>query len=94
MNEKYNNYIFSWFTFISPFTAAPAGPSAEQLEDQWDTVSGDLSAIFQGRGTIPEDVVPFDAASEMEEAQQRFDFYSVALSCYSSKLQQGLFKNY
>ena len=57
-------------------------------------MSGDLSAIFQGRGTIPEDVVPFDAASEMEEAQQRFDFYGVALSCYLSKLQQGLFKNY
>ncbi len=51
--------------------AAPVGPTQEELEDLWDTVSGDLSAIFQGRGELPTDVAPFDAASEVDVEQQR-----------------------
>ncbi|CAH1773613.1 unnamed protein product [Owenia fusiformis] len=47
--------------------------SPEQLDDMWDEVSSDLSAIFQGRGNIPEDVTPFDAASEEDIDQQRMD---------------------
>ena len=48
-----------------------AGPTEQQLEDLWDDVSTDLSAIFQGRGDLPDDVTPFDAASEVDIQQQR-----------------------
>ena len=44
----------------------------EQLEDMWDEVSGELSALFQGRGELPTDVSPFDAASEVDVDQQRY----------------------
>ena len=47
------------------------GPNPQELEDLWDTVSGELSAIFQGRAEIPADVAPFDAASEVDVDQQR-----------------------
>ena len=47
------------------------GPNPQELEDLWDTVSGELSAIFQGRAEIPENVAPFDAASEVDVDQQR-----------------------
>jgi len=45
----------------------------EELESIWDEVSGDLSAILQGRGEIPEGILPFDAASEVDIEQQRLD---------------------
>ena len=48
-----------------------SGPTPQELEDLWDTVSGELSAIFQGRGEIPDNVAPFDAASDVDVDQQR-----------------------
>ena len=50
---------------------AAEGPSEEQLDEMWDNVSGELSAIFQGREDVPTDVSPFDAASEVDVDQQR-----------------------
>ena len=47
-------------------------PSEQELEDLWDEVSSELSAIFQGRSEIPTDVTPFDAASEVDVDEQRF----------------------
>ncbi|XP_064594960.1 protein timeless homolog [Liolophura sinensis] len=44
-----------------------------ELEDLWDDVSSDLSALIQGRAEVPTDVTPFDAASEVEIDQQRAD---------------------
>ena len=52
--------------------------SPEQLEDLWDEVSSDLSAVLQGRADLPHDVTPFDAASEVDEDQQR----SVTIACH------------
>ncbi|XP_013399698.1 protein timeless homolog [Lingula anatina] len=56
----------------------PQGPeepqfTQEQLENQWDGISGGLSAIFQDRGHVPENVTPFDAASEETDDQQRIN---------------------
>lgn len=48
-----------------------AGPTDQEIEDLWDDVSGELSAIFQGREDIPEGAAPFDAASEIDVDQQR-----------------------
>ncbi|XP_064643894.1 protein timeless homolog [Lineus longissimus] len=45
----------------------------EELESMWDSVSSELSGILQGRGEMPDDVAPFDAASEVEIEQQRAD---------------------
>ena len=60
---------------MSPCVSAPkprnTGPTPEELEALWDTVSGELSAIFQARGELPENVAPFDAASEVDVDQQR-----------------------
>ncbi|KAK2177430.1 hypothetical protein NP493_598g01011 [Ridgeia piscesae] len=43
----------------------------EELEEIWDNISSELSAIFQGRGEIPQEVSPFDAASEIDVDLQR-----------------------
>ncbi|XP_072020658.1 protein timeless homolog [Amphiura filiformis] len=51
----------------------PQGPSEEELNDGWDHVTSDLSAMLQGREDIPENVVPFDAASEQPVEEQRAD---------------------
>ena len=73
------------------FFSAPkpenTGPSPQELEDLWDTVSGELSAIFQGRAEIPADVAPFDAASEVDVDQQRF----VLFHCKASWTLSGTF---
>ena len=46
-------------------------PSEEELEAFWDNISSELSAIFQGRGEIAQEVTPFDAASEVDVDLQR-----------------------
>ena len=49
----------------------PEGESEEVLNDKWDEVTSDLSAMLQEREDIPENVVPFDAASEQPVEEQR-----------------------
>lgn len=44
----------------------------EELEDKWDDISGELSSLIQGRGELPTDVAPFDAASEVDIDHQRY----------------------
>ena len=71
-----NVHLWSYeFKLAIQFSAqAPAEVtlSQEQLDDIWDDVSGELSAIFQGRGEpLPEAMSPFDAASEVDVDQQR-----------------------
>ena len=58
----------------NPLAAASVNqePSEQELEDLWDEVSSELSAIFQGRSEIPTDVTPFDAASEVDVDEQRY----------------------
>ncbi|KAL3836515.1 hypothetical protein ACJMK2_021941 [Sinanodonta woodiana] len=51
----------------------PSEPTAQEIEDLWDEVSSDLSAIFQGRTEVPQNVSPFDAASEVDINEQRVD---------------------
>ncbi|XP_061179569.1 protein timeless homolog [Saccostrea echinata] len=51
----------------------PREPTPEELEDKWDDISGELSSLIQGRGELPADVSPFDAASEVDIDQQRVD---------------------
>ncbi|XP_041372172.1 protein timeless homolog [Gigantopelta aegis] len=46
-------------------------PSEQELEDSWDEISDELSALVQGHSEIPADISPFDAASEVEDDQQR-----------------------
>jgi hypothetical protein len=55
------------------FTAPEPEPdfSQQELDDKWDDISEDLSSVLQGRGDIPTDISPFDAASEIQEEQQR-----------------------
>ena len=44
----------------------------ERNEDKWEAVSGELSALLQGRGpALPHDVVPFDAASDIPLDDQK-----------------------
>ena len=60
---------------MSFILSEPSGPeelSQQELDDLWDEVSSELSAIFQGRAEIPDDVTPFDAASEIDVDQQRY----------------------
>ena len=49
----------------------------EELEEIWDNISSELSAIFQGRGEIPQEVTPFDAASEIDVDLQRYGLWGL-----------------
>uniref|UniRef100_A0A452H5V8 Timeless C-terminal domain-containing protein n=1 Tax=Gopherus agassizii TaxID=38772 RepID=A0A452H5V8_9SAUR len=52
--------------------APPAQPCAPQeLEELWPSLAEQLSACAQGAQPLPEDVVPFDAASETPVEEQR-----------------------
>ena len=65
------------------------GPSEQELEELWDTVSSDLSSIFQGRGpALPTDVTPFDAASDVDIDQQMY--VHVAVHCCMLKARRWL----
>lgn len=55
------------------FLAAPANLTAEEIEQKWQDLASDLSALLQGHGgEIPESVVPFDAASEIPVDEQKW----------------------
>ncbi|EDO28785.1 predicted protein, partial [Nematostella vectensis] len=58
--------------------------SAEQADEMWQAMASELSSWIQGHnGTIPESVVPFDAASDIPIDQQRVS----ALSRIQTQLQ-------
>ncbi|KAM9514583.1 protein timeless homolog isoform 2-T2 [Guaruba guarouba] len=51
--------------------AAPQPPSTEELQELWAGLAPQLQACLQGEVPLPEDVVPFDAASETPVEEQR-----------------------
>lgn len=61
--------LVSFLKLASP--DQPREPTPEELEDKWDDISGELSSLIQGRGELPTDVAPFDAASEVDIDHQR-----------------------
>ena len=62
-----------FFFFLS--IAAPGKksnePTEEQLETQWMEMSSELTALLAGKESLPDDITPFDAASEIDVDQQR-----------------------
>lgn len=90
-----NVNISCHFGFISPIAEKQnnegQNQSAEnretELNESWDTVAGDLSAMLQEREDIPQNVIPFDAASEQPVEEQR---WTSCLFCY---IEQMVFKN-
>ncbi|KAM6231160.1 protein timeless homolog isoform 2-T3 [Spheniscus humboldti] len=55
----------------TPAALAPQPPSAAELEELWAGLAPQLQACLQGEVPLPEDVVPFDAASETPVEEQR-----------------------
>ncbi|XP_035169227.1 protein timeless homolog, partial [Oxyura jamaicensis] len=55
----------------APAALAPQPPSAAELEELWAGLVPQLQACLQGEVPLPEDVVPFDAASETPVEEQR-----------------------
>ncbi|XP_068266009.1 protein timeless homolog isoform X3 [Nyctibius grandis] len=55
----------------APAAPAPQPPSAVELEELWAGLAPQLQACLQGEVPLPEDVVPFDAASETPVEEQR-----------------------
>ena len=52
--------------------AGSINPTAEEIEEKWQSLTADLSALLQGRaGEISECTIPFDAASEIPVDEQR-----------------------
>ena len=41
------------------------------LEALWDEIGPQLSAVLQSQTEIPNDIVPFDAASDLDMDQQK-----------------------
>ncbi|XP_009464552.1 PREDICTED: protein timeless homolog, partial [Nipponia nippon] len=54
-----------------PASLAPQPPSTTELEELWAGLAPQLQACLQGEAPLPEDVVPFDAASETPVEEQR-----------------------
>nr|XP_054752328.1 protein timeless homolog [Lytechinus pictus] len=69
-----------------------ANEEQNQLTQVWDdTLAMELSSMLQGREDIPDDVVPFDAASEMPVEEQRADaMVRIQQSLRSGRAGEGL----
>ncbi|XP_016160418.1 PREDICTED: LOW QUALITY PROTEIN: protein timeless homolog [Ficedula albicollis] len=71
--------------------AAPAQPSAAELEQLWEGLAPQLQACLEGEVPLPEDVVPFDAASETPVEEQRAEALLRIQECLrGSRLPQAL----
>ncbi|XP_051632653.1 protein timeless homolog isoform X3 [Manacus candei] len=55
----------------APTALAPPPPSTAELEELWAGLAPQLQACLEGEVPLPEDVVPFDAASETPVEEQR-----------------------
>ncbi|GFS11673.1 timeless-like protein [Elysia marginata] len=63
-----------------------AEPTEEELETIWsENISDQVTACLQGREDVPENMAPFDAASEMDMDQQRVE----AMLRIQSSLRDG-----
>ncbi|XP_069735742.1 protein timeless homolog isoform X1 [Phaenicophaeus curvirostris] len=65
----------------APAGVTPQPPSAEELEELWVGLVPQLQACLQGEVPLPEDVVPFDAASETPVEEQRAEALRHIQSC-------------
>ncbi|XP_032569410.1 protein timeless homolog isoform X3 [Chiroxiphia lanceolata] len=55
----------------APAAFTPPPPSTAELEELWAGLAPQLQACLEGKVPLPEDVVPFDAASETPVEEQR-----------------------
>lgn len=62
--------------FIAPAveTAVADVPTEMNLDALWDETAPQLSAVLQNPSHIPTDVVPFDAASDLSDDEQKLAF--------------------
>lgn len=70
----YSPPLFTYnYNFNFTDTPQPQGISNPEieLEQQWDEVSPQLSAVLEGTVDIPTDVVPFDAGSDVPIDDQK-----------------------
>lgn len=64
-------YIFSITGKQTTDQSQTAEAREMALNESWDNIAGDLSAMLQDREDIPDNVIPFDAASEQPIEEQR-----------------------
>lgn len=66
-------------TILAPVSVAPL--TEEERASVWDEISDDLSSLLQGNGQLPNDVMPFDAASPEDIEQQRLVLVLIFVHC-------------
>ncbi|XP_068033904.1 protein timeless homolog isoform X3 [Anomalospiza imberbis] len=70
---------------------APAPPSAAELEQLWEGLAPQVQACLEGEAPLPEDMVPFDAASETPVEEQRAEALLRIQECLrDSRVPQAL----
>jgi hypothetical protein len=67
---KKNFTAFFYPVLESNVTAHEVAP-IQSLEELWDEVGPQISAVLQNDGVIPNDIVPFDAASDRDMDEQK-----------------------
>lgn len=75
--------------YFTVFSDSSANWTPEEIDQRWQDLASDLSAMLQGHtGDIPESVAPFDAASEIPVDEQKWaaDYMYMIISnpCFSS----------
>lgn len=75
--------------YFTVFSDSSANWTPEEIDQRWQDLASDLSAMLQGHtGDIPESVAPFDAASEIPVDEQKWatDYMYMIVSnpCFSS----------
>ncbi|XP_065510289.1 protein timeless homolog isoform X2 [Caloenas nicobarica] len=68
-----------------PVVAAAPAPQPPELEELWAALAPQLQGCLQGEVPLPEDLVPFDAASEVPVEEQR----AAALLQIQGRLRDG-----
>ena len=59
--------------YFTVFSDSTANWTPEEIDQRWQDLASDLSAMLQGHtGYIPESVAPFDAASEIPIDEQKW----------------------
>ncbi|XP_027764170.1 protein timeless homolog isoform X2 [Empidonax traillii] len=75
----------------APAALTPPPPSTAELEELWAGLAPQLQACLEGEVPLPEDVVPFDAASETPVEEQRAEALLRIQEClWRSQVPQAL----
>ncbi|XP_050190499.1 protein timeless homolog isoform X2 [Myiozetetes cayanensis] len=75
----------------APAALTPLPPSTAELEELWAGLAPQLQACLEGEVPLPEDVVPFDAASETPVEEQRAEALLRIQEClWHSQVPQAL----